>query len=215
MTTSKEINITRPLVFEDTYNFNKTILLPKCLQQAQSPGFTSNKEPLMIGAVGTSATASVNNGINNIVTDPNQPHYWPELSHFTSWMLNKADEIFKMWQFEYSGIEIVKSWVNRHQQGGWTNAHYHLYSDLVVSAYIQAPQGSGNLVITDPMEYHWMGHRTSINTDILLGNSIPVRDNTVLFFAPFLRHHTEINQTQQDRWVLSLNLRTVPLPRNN
>jgi hypothetical protein len=215
MTTSKEIKITRPLVFEDTYDFNKIILLPKCLALAQEPHFNSKKEPLMMGSAGTSAKADLINGINNISRDPDQPHLWPELNHFVSWVRNKARGIFDEWRFEYSDIEITKSWINRHQQGGWTNAHYHLYSDLVVSAYIQAPLGSGNLVITDPMEYHWMGYRAAVNTDILLGNIIPVEDNTVVFFAPFLRHHTEINQTQQDRWVLSLNLRTLPLPRNN
>jgi uncharacterized protein (TIGR02466 family) len=208
-----EVRITRPLVFEDTFNFNKGALIPKFEELSKGPNFNWSADPLMNGSAGTSAIPSVQNGITHVNDNSTHPHNWPELSQFVNWVLDKADKIFKEWKFEYGGIEITKSWINKHQQGGWTNSHYHHYNDLALVAYIQAPENSGNLLMTDPMEYHWMGFRSYINAEILMGSSIPVRDNKVVFFAPFIRHGTEKNHSNIDRWALSMNIRTIPIKK--
>jgi len=199
-----EVRLTKPVMFENEYRFDKSTLISKFEKISNNPNFIKGAKPLLSGnGSGTSY---------NMSKDPIdwQPHLWIELTDFVTWIKEQATEIFKIWKFEYTNPIIDNSWVNRHQKDGSTGSHYHHFCDLVVTAYVQAPIQSGNLIVTDPLEYHWLGFRSYINADISHGNRILSKDNKVLFFAPFLRHETEINQTNEDRWVMSFNIKTGP-----
>lgn len=183
----------KPLVFESTWRFNQSVLIPKCEKLAEtSPGFDSNNEGLEIGNAGTTAK-----------NKDEMPHTWPEMKSFVSWIYSNADVILQKWGFVYDSLIITDSWINRHRRGGWTNWHVHKNTDLVVAAYISAPPGTGDLLMTDPLEPTWFGYPTDQS-----GYKFPAITDKVYFFAPFILHGTEINRTDQERWVLSLNIKS-------
>jgi hypothetical protein len=109
---------------------------------------------------------------------------------------------------DYDKIAIVNSWVNRHRKGGWTNWHVHNNTDLNIAAYISAPPDSGSLIMADPLEYHWSGYNAYRRINGTGGFTLPVEDNKVYFFPSFMRHSTLSSNSDEDRWVLSVNFKT-------
>lgn len=185
--------IGKTLAFEGNWRFNQSVLIPKCEQLAEtSPGFGAGINGLELGDAGSTAH-----------NKEEMPHMWPELKSFVSWIYTNTDVILTQWGFEYDSLVITNSWINRHKRGGWTNFHHHKNTDLVVAAYINAPAGSGDLILTDPLEPFWFGFPTDG-----AGYKLPARTDKVYFFAPFILHGTEPNNTDQDRWVISLNIKS-------
>jgi uncharacterized protein (TIGR02466 family) len=193
-------NLGPPLLFDGHYKFNKEQLILRCEKTAaETPDFVNLGRGLEIGDAGSTA--------NN---KDAQPHTWAELRDFSYWAKDNAHEILtKKWGFNYNRVEITKSWVNRHGKGGWTNYHVHHFVDIVMAAYISAPKDCGDIRLVDPLEYHWAGYPTSQNIKVQHGYPVPVSDGTVLFFPPWIRHGTEQNRSDEDRWVMSFNFQGV------
>jgi uncharacterized protein (TIGR02466 family) len=185
-----------PLIFEEDYTFDKSVALPKLEKITSiSKDFDNYGGTLELGNAGSTA----GNHLHKI-------HEQPEFDDFSTWALKKAHNILSYrWNFEFDYIEITRSWSNRHKKGGWTNYHTHANCDLVLAAYVQAPPECGDLVIIDPMENHWFGMSTKMNSRSPLTYNYPAQDNRVYFFAPFLRHGTQPSNADEDRWVISMN----------
>jgi hypothetical protein len=203
----QSIRLGPPLIYEDTYSFNKAVLIKRCEDlAANTPGFGKLIQSLEIGNAGTTAVGQYEGSTKRVAMQENQPHTWPELAEFSKWALNQAKVILKSWEFEVEGVGIGNSWVNKHGRGGWTNSHVHFGASLSLAAYIQADERSGHLLMVDPLEYHWSGYPNDRRSPNRTGGyRLPVEDNKVYFFAPFIRHGTEQSQSDQDRWVLSIN----------
>jgi hypothetical protein len=91
----------------------------------------------------------------------------------------------------------------------------HQFVDLVVSSYLFCPQGSGNLLVRDPLEYHrW--HDVIENSFFTKENhkhpwiEVPVKTNDVLIFPGWLIHKTEKSNSDIDRYVMTINLKYGP-----
>jgi hypothetical protein len=181
-------------LFETSYPFNQAAIIAKCEDHAKnSPDFDTFNDQLEIGAAGSTA-----------LNFKNMPHTWPELRDFLGYADQCARKILESWNYSYDQIGITRSWINRHRKGGWTNWHTHHHADLVLVAYLKAPEKGGDLVLADPLEYHWAG--------IPIGTSrtfnIKTETNKVILMAPFIRHSTESSNSDEDRWVLSINFKT-------
>ena len=194
----KPLNIGVPLLYESYYPFNTNVMLNKSQNLFSTIDYKKYNDFLELGESGTSA-----------ITKNEGPHTWVEMSDFNYWATNHAANILNQWGFKFNQLKIDSSWVNCHWPGGWTNFHTHSFSNLSLVAYINAPEKSGNLLIIDPMENHWHGFPTSRNMRMGDGQPIPVEKNKVIFFAPFLRHGTEKNMSDQERWVISMNISIV------
>lgn len=192
------VTIGVPVVYESYYKFDTNKVLQKAISIANLvSNFKKFDDFLELGNGGTTASEK-NKG----------PHTWPELFNFNNWVLSCANQILRSWGYSYDKIAITDSWVNCHLNGGWTNFHTHQNTHLSLVAYITAPENSGDLLMIDPLENHWMGYPTDMNLNIIEGQPIKVSDNKVIFFAPFLRHGTQRNQTNNARWVISMNIST-------
>jgi hypothetical protein len=185
-------------LFESSFPFDQATIISKCENYAKnSPTFNQFNDQLEVGNAGSTA--------GNF---ENMPHTWPELRDFLGYATECARKILESWKFVYDDIGINRSWINRHQKGGWTNWHAHHHADLVLVAYLKAPPNSGNLVLADPMEYHWSGMPVDLSNNHGRSFIIKTETNKIVFMAPFIRHSTETNNSDEDRWVLSVNFKT-------
>lgn len=201
------IRLGAPIMYESSYKFDKVNVIKRCEDlAAATPGFSRAAMNIEIGDAGTTAVGQFANENFDPLDQANQPHTWPELQGFVEWLGPVANRIFQSWEFDFDNISIANSWVNRHRKGGWTNFHVHRNAHLSVAAYIQADEDSGHLLMADPLENHWGGYPVIRKSEINGGYRLPVKDNTVYLFAPFVRHGTEASKSNKDRWVLSLNL---------
>lgn len=184
-------------MFEGEYEFDRASLIPKLEHLADNSKFQNYGNLLEVGDAGSSAHDYVN-----------QPHLL--LPEFTQWVLERASEVFALWRMQTTKPVIARSWVNRHRKGGWTNFHTHPNTDLVVAAYVQVPKNGGNLLVIDPLENHWFGMPTMRNLN-QTGVPFPAVNDKVYFFAPFIRHATEVSNSDRDRWVLTININSERL----
>ena len=186
-----------PLIFEDDFEFDQSTIIDIFQGYESNPEF-KNFKGLEIGDAGSSTPEY-----------EKSPHKLPELAEFTAWALERATEICKTWGYGHAPT-IRHSWANKHGYGGWTKPHTHPQAHLVLAAYVQAEENSGDLFITDPLEHHWFGLPSKLGRSKFRDWKLPVKSNKVYFFSPFLRHETGFNESESDRWVISYNFTCWP-----
>ena len=81
--------------------------------------------------------------------------------------------------------------------------HYHNQCPMVVSCYLKAPNKSGNFEYRDPLEYHRWG--SPGEPQMSLWKEIKVETNDIIVFPGWLKHRTQVNQTDEDRVCLTIN----------
>tara|TARA_Y100000994_G_scaffold241696_1_gene237818 strand:+ start:276 stop:1205 length:930 start_codon:yes stop_codon:yes gene_type:complete len=138
------------------------------------------------------------------------PHTWPELSNFIdNWLPQKIKTLWDTWNLSpYAIPYIAESWINEHSYGSFTEGHHHQNSQVSLSCYLNVPKNSGRLMIKDPMEIY--NHSRPLNFNhALLGSSwryIGVDTNDVVFFPGFLEHQTERSESDEKRYIMSINI---------
>lgn len=107
------------------------------------------------------------------------PHNMDEFKSFYDWLTkNIGNDFF-----------IVNSWVNLHSPGGSTMEHIHDNVSLVAAAYLNIPENSGYFEYKDNSEWKEM----------------PTVSGDVLIFPGKTTHRTQINNSSEDRWVITTN----------
>jgi len=143
------------------------------------------------------------------------PHMWPELDNFINdWLPDKIKTIWSSWHLSKSGCPFIsESWVNEHQTGAFTEEHHHHNAQIAISCYLDVPPNSGRLMIKDPMSIYNYSRPMRYDYEVLglEWRYIDVEANDVLFFPGFLRHETERSQSQENRYILSINIRDMEL----
>ncbi len=202
----ERIKILPELVVKLHYNFDfENSLKSKCDETIEYSKKQEEKVPLEYG-----------NAVSTVIHNANgQPHTWIENKKFIQFLNANLPYILKEFELAHQPITVSNSWVNRHSKGGETLEHKHQFVDLVVSSYLFCPEGSGNLLVRDPLEYHrW---------NDLLENmyfkrekhqypwiEVPVKTNDVLIFPGWLNHKTEKSNIDIDRYVMTINLKYGP-----
>jgi hypothetical protein len=126
----------------------------------------------------------VNNGKTSYVNDIH-PHNIDEFKPFfklLTFTLNT--HLFNSTHF------IGNSWVNVHHSGGKTIEHNHPNVDTVAAAYLHMPENGGYFEYKENLKW----------------KEIPTISGDVLIFPGTTNHRTQINQSSEDRWVLTTNL---------
>ena len=138
------------------------------------------------------------------------PHKWPELDHFVkTWMPMQCRKLWKEWNMSPLAIPYIsESWTNEHSRGSFTEGHHHHNCQMALSCYLEVPENSGRLMIKDPMIAY--GHSRPLNYNHEpLGKDwryIDVETNDVLFFPGFIDHQTERSESDDKRYIMSINI---------
>tara|TARA_B100001996_G_C18350332_1_gene473718 strand:- start:158 stop:631 length:474 start_codon:yes stop_codon:yes gene_type:complete len=128
--------------------------------------------------------------------------------------MRSSREIIRKWHCEPDCEKaVLKSWINVHPQGAYTEAHNHYGSFIAVAAYLHVPKNGGNLLVKNPLTSYKFGdpiHRQYFSEDEgrdgLEWSQIEVTTGDVLFFPGWLTHKTQKNMSKENRFVMSWNL---------
>lgn len=182
------------LIFKCRWNLDWNEIFPICQQLIEcSPGDNS----LEHGGGRSSVNAS------------RMPHTEPSFRELNEIFSKHLPEIcWNQWNLKPGNLGCTKSWVNVHPPGGWTSEHDHSASNLAaaVAVYLRVPENSGYIEFRDPLEYHWKSMPFLTNNSDYVWKKVPVSQGDVLIFPPWLIHRTEINNSNEDRWVASFNI---------
>ena len=188
----KDINPFSPLIFKtkyDGWDFDK--ILTKSQQLIDGATESESLE-------GGDSKSSVSNPVN--------PHQLKEFSEFYKWVNPICGNIAKVqWDIhEKIRLEVGNSWVNYHNNSGYTKEHHHGASVMVVTAYLNLPKNGGFIEFRDPMEFQ-RGFLIK-NTKNSEWKEVPAETGDVLIFPGWLRHRVQPNTSNEKRWVLTTNI---------
>jgi len=146
---------------------------------------------------------------NNMSDTWDVPHNWDEFDKFNEYLKFVVPFLMHTWfHAPPCNMSVNESWINVHRKGGFTEAHHHQNATIAIAAYLDVPEGSGNLLIENPLRPYKCSEPLG-DTDLLWG-PIEVETNDVLFFPGWLTHKTEKNETNNPRYILSTNLSHLP-----
>lgn len=184
------INLHGNYIFKIHYDFDFKTLRPLCkdIMNSASPDF-----PL------------VENG-GSTHQHKMQPHKLPEFKDYFTWLKMMVREIAVHgmgYSTVYHKYSITNSWLNVHYRGGRTHAHNHSNTFMAAAAYLYMPENGGFIEAKDPLEdlkgfyYH--------DTHDWMWREIPVVSGDILVFPGWLKHRTQVNNSNEERWVLTTN----------
>ena len=103
-------------------------------------------------------------------------------------------------------VSFLQMWGAINFPGNWNAPHYHHgLSDITFGYYLQVPDNSGKLCIRDPRirglrSYFW------VNLEPDIKSQLP-GPGTLLMFPSYLDHYVEPNLSNEDRIMISGDLR--------
>lgn len=199
------IHISPPYVLKLNYEFDFECLKNKI---EETVSYTKNSNAKHELEQGDSTSTNIHN-VNG------QPHEWKESRHFINYLFQNMESILDQMDLMKWPISIKGSWINHHGYGGQTLEHNHGMMDIVMACYIKCPENSGNIMFRDPLEYH----RSSTYSQSFINQDptcfwpyveIPVKTNDIIVFPGWLWHKTQASNTEEDRYVMTINWKFEP-----
>tara|TARA_B100000212_G_scaffold190323_1_gene143478 strand:+ start:8897 stop:9490 length:594 start_codon:yes stop_codon:yes gene_type:complete len=137
---------------------------------------------------------------------PNPPHEWECNRDFMMWLRPKIEICLHEWDVQYTDIIATGSWTNIHNINAHTLPHDHGSTNVVVSAYVQVPQDSGNLMFEQLLRTNWTHYsRIPENTIHDYWKEVNVNTNDVLLFPGWMTHKTQASKSNGDRITFTIN----------
>ena len=200
MSTPKLIDVTPfgPLIVKVHYdNFDWKELKPICHNLIKnSPSKSVKDTDLELG----DARSSVYN--------KTRAHTIKEFNNFYDWLRPIANHIcINEWGMSNTfKFDVSNSWVNVHNKTGITTEHHHSAVTIVAAAYLQLPENGGFIQFRDPMEYQKGFSPLHDPDNNVSWKTIEAKTGDVILFPGWLRHRTQPNNSNEERWVLTSNM---------
>ena len=183
------------------FNFEKSSLKARTMghMEAAKSVIEENKYDTMEKGGGTTSV---------VISREVPPHVWEEFEDFMPWFYERVNRIWDLWHLTPMNKMLSESWINVHPKGAWTAAHHHQNVTVACAAYLHVPEGSGRFMVKNPYSIYKLGEPLDYNYyDMEMDwEYIDVQTNDVLFFPGWLTHKTEVNKTDKNRYVMSLNV---------
>jgi hypothetical protein len=147
----------------------------------------------------------------NVKKDGNSvnPLDWDCLHYLFPEVWGAVKYAMNQWKLEYTRLDISQCWTNRHKHTGKTAFHKHgVDTQFVIAYYLNVPENGGDLLIIDPLQYHWNSYNSKVvNVNNTWGWRQKVNTGDMIIMPNFLLHGTEENKNQnEDRYVLTINV---------
>lgn len=137
------------------------------------------------------------------------PLDWPCLQYLLPEVWRAVFHATKEWHLDYTKFDVTQCWTNRHKPTGKTAFHKHgVGTHYVIAYYLNVPEDGGDLLMIDPLEYHWNSYQSKIiDVNNTWGWRHKVKTGDMIIMPNFLVHGTDENKNvNQDRYVLTINV---------
>lgn len=136
-------------------------------------------------------------------------HTVPELFDIFQFICESSRQAANDLDLKFTNIEIIESWSNVNQ-GTDSYNHQHIHQGVLSGVfYLDAPEGSGNLVIVNPsMNTLWAGY-TRINTRNKYTSEairIQPKDGLLVLWPSYIPHSVETNTQNIKRISIAFNI---------
>tara|TARA_B100000401_G_C52694969_1_gene666268 strand:- start:66 stop:662 length:597 start_codon:yes stop_codon:yes gene_type:complete len=113
------------------------------------------------------------------------------------------------WDKEKQTAKINNMWAIINTGGSANLRHQHGNSTISAAYYVRAPINSGDIVFYDPRPAPVYFHPNVINPNMLNAqvNGISPKEGALVLFPSYLDHSVNENQSNEERIVISLNIR--------
>ena len=144
---------------------------------------------------------------------PNNIQNLPQFRPLFEYICQMAFKAVADLDFIDCDIAITSAWVNVNDSRQCMNSE-HVHVDVFSGVfYLQAPEGSGKLVLQNPaINKMWNGCQLTAQKNQFTGESIriePVEGNIILF-PSYLPHAVETNDHDEERISISFNVIALP-----
>lgn len=129
-------------------------------------------------------------------------HNLEEIKHLCDHVTECADKLWQAYGLTKRFKPYIKeTWINRHGKGGYTDLHYHSGSPISAAYYLEYEPGNGDIKFVNPLEYHQCHEPREDSEDI----TIEIEKFDLVMFPGILKHSTEVNTLESERYVLTFN----------
>jgi uncharacterized protein (TIGR02466 family) len=136
-------------------------------------------------------------------------HSVKELTDIVNFVCDSARQAAKELNLEFTNVGIIESWSNVNQGTNSYN-HQHAHQGVLSGVfYLDAPEGSGNLVIVNPgMNTLWQGYPMIKARNKYTSEAIKVkpRDGLLILWPSYVPHCVETNTQDVTRISISFNI---------
>lgn len=202
-----------PYMFRNTFDFKWDKIKDKAIQHLkQSEQIIKDQKlntPERDGGVTTVPLLGCAKMENGKQIPFQAPHDWPEFADFIEWVKPNIDQVWNAWKLDPNMMKYISmSWMNCHPKGGFTDVHHHHNVVVAMACYLHVPEGSGNLMIKNPLSVH--NYAMPVDEHYYDNEGewevVPVKTGDVFFFPGWLDHKTEVNPTDNNRYIMSINV---------
>jgi len=143
-----------------------------------------------------------------------QIHRGEELAEIRRIIGTSCVECARFMEFDFDNFDLAikEMWLNKNGPGDFNKAHIHPNAILSGAYYVQAPEGSGNIELYDPVPARLMNvypikKRKRINSQAV---EYRAEDGLLLIFPSWLQHAVQPNRSDDYRVSISFNIGFKP-----
>jgi hypothetical protein len=188
------VNLFPPLIYKFEFDFNFHDLADKIDEYMKR--ITKHSE------------INENNALSSIHVNDDQPHTWLEFFEFKNWLHKIILQLLEVNNFAQKNYTINNSCFVKHPPGASTKEHTHNPMVFTIVCYLNCPPNSGHPVFVDPLEYHKASYPIEgLYQRKKTHKALPVRTNDVVIAHGFIKHYTQPNNSNEDRYILVMDIK--------
>jgi len=184
------------------------------LWQSEYPEFEEHKE-IFLNAIRTYKEENPSANRSNVAgyQSPDTLHSVKELNPLFEYLCQMGFKACADLDFIDCDVALTSAWVNINDSRQCMNLQ-HVHADVFSGVfYLQAPEESGKLVISNPsINQMWDGCHLTSQKNQFTGETIRVEpvEGNILLFPSYLPHSVETNNHDEERISISFNLIALP-----
>lgn len=113
------------------------------------------------------------------------------------------------WDLETQEVKVTSMWAIINKSNATNARHIHGNNFISAAYYVKAPENCGNIIFHDPRSEPSYFHPkvskpNKLNTNIV---TIKPKEGLLVLFPSYLHHSVDINRSNDERIVISFNLK--------
>ena len=140
-----------------------------------------------------------------------------EPQKFIKFISNSIEQVMTdmKWEKNKQSVKINNMWAIINTGGSANLRHQHGNSTISGAYYVRAPKDSGDIVFYDPRPAPIYSHPNVESPNLLNAqvNSITPKDGAMVLFPSYLDHSVNENLSNEERIVISFNIKIQMKPK--